>query len=371
MDIKMVDLRSQYLKIKNEIDSAIQSVLESTAFISGPQVNQFASELGNFVNASYVVTCANGTDALQIAMMALDLKEGDEVILPVHTYVATAEVIALLKLTPVFVDVDEQTFNIDINQIEDKITRRTKAIVPVHLYGQCADMEPILEIADKYGIHVIEDTAQALGATYTLSDSSVAYAGTMGTIGTTSFFPSKNLGCYGDGGAIFTEDGDLAERMKMIANHGQKVKYHHDIIGINSRLDTLQAAILSVKLKHLESYAAARQKVAAYYDSHLRKDLLSTPFRAINSTHVFHQYTCKINHDKRDALQKHLQGRGIPTMIYYPVPLHLQKAYQKIGVGEGSFPVTEKLSRSVLSLPVHTEMSDAELAYICETINQF
>lgn len=367
----MVDLQSQYLRIKQEIDKAIEKVLTSTAFIQGPDVSEFATALGKYVDAENVIPCANGTDALQIAMMALDMQPGDEIILPVHTYVATAEVIALLRLNPVFIDVDENTFNIDINQIENKITRRTKAIVPVHLYGQCADMEPILAIADKYGLHVIEDTAQALGAEYTFSDGTVEKAGTMGIIGTTSFFPSKNLGCYGDGGAIFTPDNQLAEKLKMIANHGQKIKYHHEIIGVNSRLDTLQAAILNVKLKYLDEYAAKRNEAATYYDQHLPKTFLQTPFRSINSTHVFHQYTCKVLHGDRDKLQKFLASNGIPTMIYYPVPLHYQKAYQKEGFGEGSFPITERLSKSVISLPIHTEMKQDELAFICETIKKF
>ena len=369
--VKMVDLYSQYARIKPEIDAAIQRVLTSASFIHGPEVNEFASALAVYTGAEYVVTCANGTDALQIAMMALDLQPGDEVILPVHTYVATAEVIALLRLTPVFVDVDERTFNIDINQIENKITRKTKAIVPVHLYGQCADMESILNIADKYGLHVIEDTAQALGAEYTFSDGTVEKAGTMGVIGTTSFFPSKNLGCYGDGGAIFVRDAVLAEKIKMIANHGQKVKYHHDIIGVNSRLDTLQAAILNIKLKYLNEYAAHRNEAAKYYDEHLPKSLLQVPFRSTNSTHVFHQYTCTVVNRDRNQLQQYLSSHGIPTMIYYPVPLHLQNAYKREGFGEGSFPVTERLSRTVISLPIHTEMKTEELEFICSRIKNF
>lgn len=370
-DIKMVDLQKQYLRIKPEIDKAIEEVLTSTAFIQGPQVKQFAEALGKYSGAQYVIPCANGTDALQIAMMALDLKPGDEVIVPVHTYVATAEVIALLGLTPVFVDVDENTFNIDTTQIEKVITKRTKAIVPVHLYGQCADMESILAIARNYNLHVIEDAAQALGAEYTFRNGSVKTAGTMGTIGTTSFFPSKNLGCYGDGGAVFTNDAALAEKIRMIANHGQRMKYHHDIIGINSRLDTLQAAILNVKLKYLSGYTAARNKVAAYYDLHLSPTILQIPSRIRNSTHVFHQYTLKIKDARRDSFQQYLTSHGIPSMIYYPVPLHLQKAYRQAGFDEESFPVTKRLSKSVISLPIHTEMESAELEYICNTINNF
>jgi UDP-2-acetamido-2-deoxy-ribo-hexuluronate aminotransferase len=371
VNIKMVDLQGQYLRIKQEIDAAIQDVLMSTAFIQGPPVEEFSRALCKYTSSDYIIPCANGTDALQIAMMALDLQPGDEVILPVHTYVATAEVIALMRLKPVFIDVDPNTFNIDINQIENKITRNTKAIVPVHLYGQCADMEAVLSIAEKYGLFVIEDAAQALGAKYKFFDGTEEHAGTMGIIGTTSFFPSKNLGCYGDGGAMFTQDADLAERIRMIANHGQKVKYHHDIIGVNSRLDTLQAAILNVKLKYLDQYAQKRNEVATYYDKHLSKSIVHTPFRSINSTHVFHQYTCKVMHGRRDEFQKYLQSKGIPTMIYYPVPLHLQKAYRIGYVKEGAFPVTEKLSRTVISLPIHTEMTEEQLQYICETVNQF
>jgi UDP-2-acetamido-2-deoxy-ribo-hexuluronate aminotransferase len=370
-NIKMVDLHSQYLRIKQEVDKAIEQVLTSTAFIQGPQVSEFASALGRHVGSEYVIPCANGTDALQIALMALDLQPGDEVILPVHTYVATAEVIALLRLVPVFIDVDENTFNVDTNQIESKITRRTKAIVPVHLYGQCADMELILEIAQKYGLFVVEDTAQALGADYTFSDGTIEKAGTMGVIGTTSFFPSKNLGCFGDGGAIFTSDSDLAGKIKMIANHGQRIKYHHDIIGINSRLDTLQAAILSVKLKYLDEYTRKRNEVASFYDMELPKSWLQIPFRSVNSTHVFHQYTCKVLSRNRSEFQKHLEAHRIPSMIYYPVPLHLQKAYKRSEYPEGSFPVTEKLSQNVISLPMHTEMTKDELQYIVSTIKAF
>ena len=370
--IKMVDLQGQYYQIKSEIDQAIQSVLLSTAFIQGPEVGEFAHALAHYVGAQAVIPCGNGTDALQIAMMALEMKPGDEVILPVHTYVATAEVIALLGLTPVFIDVREDSFNIDVEQIEKKITSKTKAIVPVHLYGQCADMEPILKIAEKHNLFVIEDAAQALSADYTFSSGKKMKAGTMGIIGTTSFFPSKNLGCYGDGGAIFTNDHPLAEKIRMIANHGQKVKYHHDVIGVNSRLDTLQAAILTVKLKYLDEYTKKRQRVAAYYDETLGKlSFLSTPTRSSHSTHVFHQYTLKINDGKRDAFRDFLNTNGVPTMIYYPVPLHLQKAYLKNGFGEGSFPVTEKLSKTVISLPIHTEMKTEELDFICNTIKQF
>lgn len=368
----MVDLQGQYLRIKNEIDTAIQEVLLSTAFIQGPQVKSFADALSKYNQGINVIPCANGTDALQIVMMALDLKIGDEVILPVHTYVATAEVIALLGLTPVFVDVEESSFNINASQIKNKITARTKAIVPVHLYGQCADMEPILKIAEDHNLYVIEDLAQALGADYTFKNGSTKRAGTMGIIGCTSFFPSKNLGCYGDGGAIFTKDPLLAEKIKMISNHGQKVKYQHDVIGVNSRLDTMQAAILNVKLKYLDDYTERRNDVADYYNTHLANiPFIQLPARAKNSTHVFHQYTIKTNGIDRDQLKKYLEQKGIPSMIYYHIPLHFQKAYQQKGLGEGSFPVTEKLSKTVLSLPIHTEMTESELSYICQTIRDY
>ncbi len=368
----MVDLHHQYLAIKDKIDEAIQHVLHSTAFIQGPQVKEFAEALAKYLNSKAVIPCANGTDALQIAMMALDCKPGDEVILPVHTYVATAEVIALLGLVPVFTEVDERTFNLDVNQIESKITHRTFAIVPVHLYGQCADMEPILNIAKKHHLHVIEDAAQALGAEYTFSDGRKMKAGTMGTVGCTSFFPSKNLGCFGDGGAIFTQNVSLAEKIKMIANHGQRIKYHHDLIGVNSRLDTLQAAVLNVKLNYLNDYEKRRNDVAAFYDRALASlSFLEIPFRSPNSTHVFHQYTLKTKGIDRDPFKAYLESKGIPAMIYYPVPLHLQKAYQRPEYPEGTFKVTEQLSKTVISLPIHTEMKEDQLSYICDTIKAF
>ena len=366
----MVDLQGQYQRIKTEIDQAIQSVLESAAFIQGPQVPQFAEALKNYVGAGFCIPCANGTDALQIAMMALDLKAGDEVILPVHTYVATAEVIALLGLTPVFIDVKPDTFTLDVDQLESKITSRTKAIVPVHLYGQCADMEPIIKMATQHNLFVIEDAAQSLGAEYTFTNGRKKKSGTMSTIGTTSFFPSKNLGCYGDGGAIFTNDAILAEKIKTMANHGQRVKYHHDVIGVNSRLDTLQAAILLVKLKYLNEYEAQRNAVADFYDNALANlAQVKIPIRAKNSSHVFHQYTLQV--EKRDELKAYLEERGVPTMIYYPVPLHFQKAYRKDEFSEGSFPVTETLSKTVISLPIHTEMKPRELEYIVSQIESF
>jgi dTDP-4-amino-4,6-dideoxygalactose transaminase len=370
--IQMVDLYKQYARIKPEIDHALSKVLTSTAFIQGPDVQEFARALAHYLDVATVIPCANGTDALQIAMMALGLKPGDEVILPVHTYVATAEVIALLGLTPVFAEVRADSFTIDPERLEEKITPRTVAIVPVHLYGQCADMEPLLRIAQKHNLHIIEDAAQALGADYTFSDKRVKKAGTMGTIGTTSFFPSKNLGCYGDGGAIFTNDEALATKIRMIANHGQQVKYHHDVVGVNSRLDTLQAAILQVKLPYLDDYARRRNDVAAFYDRVLANvPPVTIPWRAPYSTHVFHQYTLQIGDGKRDALKQHLEQQGIPTMIYYPVPLHLQKAYRQPHAGPGTFPLTETLSQTVISLPIHTEMEASQLDYIGEAITRF
>ncbi len=372
MKIEMVDLRGQYLHIQSEINEAMQEVLASAAFINGSQVKEFSRNLALYNGIKHVVTCGNGTDALQIAFMALGLKPGDEVIVPVHTYVATAEVIALLRLVPVFVDCDEDHFTIDVNQIEDKITPRTRAIAPVHLYGQCADMEPLLEIARRNHLFVVEDTAQAIGATYAFSDGTRRRAGCMGTIGATSFFPSKNLGCYGDGGALFVDDDALAERVRMIANHGQRVKYHHDVIGCNSRLDTLQAAILNVKLKYLDRYTEARQQAAARYDE-LLKDVagIILPKRTENSTHVFHQYTIRVLNHRRDALKAYLAEQGIPSMIYYPVPLHLQKAYIQEGKGIGTFPVAERLSKEVLSLPMHTELTLEMQEFIAERIRCF
>lgn len=368
--IKMVDLHSQYLRIKGEIDGAIQRVLESTNFIQGAEVHEFEKNLSDYLGGCGVVTCANGTDALQIAMMALELKKGDEVILPVHTYVATAEVVALLGLTPVFVDVDPATFNIDTVQLKRKITGKTRAIVPVHLYGQCADMQEILSVANQHNLFVIEDTAQALGADFIFSSGEKKKAGTMGTVGCTSFFPSKNLGCYGDGGAMLTNDRELAMKMRVISNHGQRIKYHHEVVGINSRLDTIQAAILNVKLRYLDGYTALRQEVAASYDKALvGLSNVITPFRLANSTHVFHQYT--IRAEKRDELKAYLEKNDIPSMIYYPVPLHFQKAYRHQEFGEGSFPETEMLSKTVLSLPIHTEMTNDQVAYIADCIRRF
>jgi UDP-2-acetamido-2-deoxy-ribo-hexuluronate aminotransferase len=367
--IQMVDLKGQYEKIKTEVDAGIQEVLNTTAFINGPAVKEFQADLEKYLNVKHVIPCANGTDALQIAMMALDLKPGDEVITASFTYVATAEVIGLLGLTPVLVDVYPDTFDIDIEAIEKNITPKTKAIVPVHLFGQCADMERIMALAKKHNLYVIEDVAQAIGADYTFSDGRKQKAGTIGDIGCTSFFPSKNLGCYGDGGAMYTNNDDLAKKMRMIAHHGQSVQYVHDVLGVNSRLDTIQAVVLKAKLKHLDEYATARNRVADYYDKTFANNpKLKTPVRAKNSTHVFHQYTLQLNGIDRTKLREQLSEKGIPAMIYYPIPLHMQNAYKSDRFKQGDFPVTEKLCVSVLSLPMHTEMDEETLKYITDTV---
>ncbi len=368
----MVDLVSQYQKIKTEVDAAIQNVLNTAAFINGPEVKSFQSELEKYLDSPFVIPCANGTDALQVAMMALGLKPGDEVITANFTYVATAEVIALLGLKPVLVDVNPDTFTIDPAAVERAVTSKTKAIVPVHLFGQCADMDAMMAIAKKHNLYVIEDTAQAIGADYTSADGTTKKAGTIGTIGCTSFFPSKNLGCFGDGGAIFTNDPELAKKIRMICNHGQSVQYYHDSIGVNSRLDSIQAAVLRIKLRHLDEYAAARNQAAAYYDNAFR-DLkgVRIPSRAGNSTHVFHQYTLVLETADRNKLRQFLESREIPSMVYYPVPLHLQKAYPNPDYREGDFPVTEMLCRSVISLPMHTELSKETLEYITNSVKEF
>jgi UDP-2-acetamido-2-deoxy-ribo-hexuluronate aminotransferase len=370
--IQMVDLKSQYEKIKTEVDAAIQNVLDNTAFINGPEVKSFQAELEQYLGVKHVIPCANGTDALQIAMMALDLKPGDEVITADFTYVATAEVIALLGLKPVLVDVLPNTFEIDVNAIEKAITSKTKAIVPVHLFGQCADMEAIMALAKKHNLYVIEDTAQAIGANFRYPDGTTKKAGTIGTVGCTSFFPSKNLGCYGDGGAIFTNDDALAAKIRMIANHGQSVQYVHDSIGVNSRLDSIQAAVLRIKLRDLDSYASARNKAANYYDkAFANHPKLKTPARAKFSDHVFHQYTLQLIGVDRNALREFLATNDIPAMIYYPIPLHLQKAYLDPRYKEGDFPITEKLCDSVVSLPMHTELDEETLNYITNTVLEF
>jgi len=368
----MVDLVSQHDKIRKELDTAIAQVINSAAFINGPEVKAFAEELAGYTGAKFVIPCANGTDALQIAMMALGLKPGDEVIVPSFTYVATAEVIALLGLNPVLIDVNPQTFCAEPELIEKAITARTKAIVPVHLFGQCADMEQILLLAKKHNLFVIEDTAQAIGAEYTFADGTKKQAGTMGTIGTTSFFPSKNLGCMGDGGAIFTNDETLAQKIKMIANHGQSVQYIHDEVGVNSRLDTIQAAILRVKLKQLDSYKNARQRAAAYYDRYfLNHPHFQTPVRNPKSTHVFHQYTLKTTGIDRKVLREFLASKGVPSMVYYPYPLHMQKAYSTNRYKAGHFPVSELLCEQVISLPISTEMDEEQLEFICRSVTEF
>ena len=370
--IQMVDTKTQYLNIKSEVDMAIQDVLDSTAFINGEPVKKLALALSKYLDIKHTIPCANGTDALQIAMMALNLQPGDEVITPSFTYIATAEVIALLKLTPVFVEVDKETFCIDPAAIENAITKKTKAIVPVHLYGQAAHMEKIMEIARKHNLYVIEDNAQAIGCDFTFADGSVKKTGTIGTIGATSFYPSKNLGAYGDGGAIFTEDEELAKKLNMIANHGQSKRYYHDMVGCNSRLDSIQAAILNIKLARLDAYNQARKKVAAYYDSAFA-DLpqLSIPARASYSDHVFHQYTLILNGVSRDDLHQHLAENKIPSMIYYPVPAHRQKVFQHFQTEIPSLPITDWLTERVISLPIHTEMNEDQLSYITSTIINF
>jgi dTDP-4-amino-4,6-dideoxygalactose transaminase len=368
----MVDLIGQYKKIQPEIDKAIHDVVLSSAYINGPDVKSFAKEMEDYLSVKHVIPCANGTDALQIAMMALNFQPGDEVITASFTYVATAEVMALLKLKPVLVDVDPETFTIDCDAIERAITPRTVAIVPVHLFGQCANMQRVMEIANANNLYVIEDTAQAIGSEYTMNNGVTMKAGTIGTIGTTSFFPSKNLGCMGDGGAIFTNNDELAARMRMIVNHGQSVQYHHDDIGVNSRLDTMQAAILRVKLGHLDEYCEARQRAASYYDkAFANHSKIKTPARMANSTHVFHQYTLILNGVPRTALREHLESKGIPSMIYYPIPLHMQKAYTDPRYKHGDFPVTEHLCNHVISLPMHTEMTEEDLHYITQSVLEF
>lgn len=370
--IQMVDLKSQYEKIKSEVDTAIQNVINTTTFINGPEVKAFQAELEKYLDVKHVIPCANGTDALQIAMMALDLKPGDEVITADFTYVATAEVIALLGLKPVLVDVYPNTFDIDVAAIEKAITPKTKAIVPVHLFGQCANMEAILALAKKHNLFVIEDTAQATGADYIFKDGKKKKAGTIGTIGCTSFFPSKNLGCFGDGGAIFTNDDLLAAKIRMIANHGQSVQYVHDSIGVNSRLDSIQAAVLRIKLRELDNYAKARNKAATFYDNAFGNNpKLKTPARASYSNHVFHQYTLQLNNVDRNALREFLASKEIPAMIYYPIPLHLQKAYLDPRYKQGDFPVTEALCSCVISLPMHTELEEETLKYITTSVLEF
>lgn len=369
--IQMVDLQTQYQHIKEDIDRGIQAVIDSAAFVKGPAVTEFQSHLEAYTGAKHVITVGNGTDALQIALMGLGLKPGDEVITPTFTFIATAEVAALLGFTPVVVDVDWGTMNISVEAIRKAITPRTKAIVPVHLFGQCADMEPIMAIAREHHLYVVEDACQAIGAQYTFSDGTTRQAGTMGDIGCTSFFPSKNLGCYGDGGAIFTNNDELAAQMRAIANHGMVVRYHHDRVGVNSRLDAIQAAVLDAKLPHLDEYIAARQRAAAYYDKAFAGNPhVLTPARQAHSTHVYHQYTLRLVGVDRDKVREALAEREIPSMVYYPVPLHLQKAYQDPRYKAGDFPVAERLAGCVLSLPMHTELSDEQLLAITSAVGE-
>ena len=365
----MVDLQSQYQRIKQDIDNGIQEVIQSAAFIKGKKVTDFQHHLEQYTGAKHVIPVGNGTDALQIALMALGLKPGDEVITPTFTFIATAEVVALLGLTPVVVDVDWDTMNMDMDAVRRAITPKTKAIVPVHLFGQCVEMEALMDLAKEHNLYIIEDACQAIGAQYTFSNGETKQAGTMGHIGCTSFFPSKNLGCYGDGGAIFTNDDELAARMQAIANHGMVVRYHHDIIGVNSRLDSIQAAVLDAKLPHLDEYIAARQQAAAYYDKvFASNEKVLIPCRAPHSTHVFHQYTLRVIGADRDSLREGLAEKGIPAMIYYPVPLHQQKAYLDPRYKDGDFPIAERLAACVLSLPMHTELDEEQLEYITSSV---
>lgn len=368
----MLDLNGQHEKISDEINAAIHEVAESGAFIRGEQVIKFQSALSEYLNVQYVIPCGNGTDALQASLMALDLEEGDEIITSSFTFISTIEVIRLLGLKPVLCDVDPDTFNIDTQKLKKLITSKTRAILPVHLFGQCADMIEINRLASLHGLYVIEDAAQALGTHFIFPDGKKKKAGTLSSIGCTSFFPSKNLGAWGDGGAIFTDDKDLAEKIRAIVNHGMLKRYYYEYIGMNSRLDTLQAAILIVKLKYLDDYIRARKKAAEFYDTYLKgHPLIQIPERCPWSDHSFHQYTIKVREDKRDELKNYLQSMNIPSMIYYPAPIHLQKAYIDLGYSEGDLPVTENLCRCVLSLPVHTELDEAQLQYICNTIIDF
>ncbi len=370
--IQMVDLIGQYEKIQEEVDTAVLNVIRSSQYINGPEVKEFTKELEEYLDVGHVIPCANGTDALQISMMALDLQPGDEVITANFTYVATAEVIALLRLKPVLVDVCPDTFDIDIDAIERAITPKTKAIVPVHLFGQAANMEAIMDVAKKNNLYVVEDTAQAIGCDYSFTNGKTQKVGTIGTIGCTSFFPSKNLGCYGDGGAIFTNDDALALKIRQIANHGQSKQYIHDKVGVNSRLDSIQAAILRIKLRHLDTYSIARRKTAEFYDkAFANNSKLKTPKRVSFSNHVFHQYTLQLVDVDRDQMRTYLSEKGIPAMIYYPIPLHLQEAYSDPRYSKGDFPVTEKLCSTVISLPMQTELDNEQLHYITQNVLNF
>ncbi|MGJ5641836.1 DegT/DnrJ/EryC1/StrS family aminotransferase [Formosa sp. S-31] len=372
-NIQMVDLKGQYSKIEAVVNASIQEVLETTSFINGPKVHEFQKNLECYLNVKHVIPCANGTDALQIAMMGLGLKPGDEVITADFTFAATVEVIALLQLTPVLVDVEPDTFNISVDAIRKAITPKTKAIVPVHLFGQCANMEAIMELAGEHNLFVIEDNAQAIGANYTYKDGKKVKVGTIGHVSSTSFFPSKNLGCYGDGGAIFTNDDQLAHTIRGIVNHGMYERYHHDVVGVNSRLDSIQAAVLDAKLPHLDAYNKARIEAAKKYDEAFKnEDKITVPFRSgEEDNHVFHQYTLKVNGVDRDALVKHLNEKGIPCGVYYPIPLHNQKAYKDDRYNEADFEVTNQLVKEVISLPMHTELEDDQIEFITSTIKAF
>lgn len=363
--IQMVDTKTQYLKIKTEVDAAIQGVLDSAVYIGGKPVQDFATALGQYVGVKHTIPCANGTDALQIAMMALDLQPGDEVITPSFTYIATTEVVALLQLKPVFVEVDARTFCMDPASLRKAITPKTKAIVPVHLYGHAAPMEEIMAIAEEFGLYVIEDNAQAIGCDYRFSDGTVKKTGSIGKVGATSFYPSKNLGAFGDGGALFTNDDALAHKLKMIANHGQEKRYYHELVGCNSRLDTIQAAVLGIKLAKLDEYNTARKQVAAFYNrAFAGNEKITTPFVATYSDHVYHQYTILLNHVDRDGLSAYLAEHKIPSMIYYPVPGHKQKMFASLGLANQEMATTDWLTARVISLPVHTEMDEEQLTYI-------
>ena len=376
----MVDLKGQYAAIKNVVDSSIQEIIDNTTFVNGPKVHEFQKNLENYLGVKHVIPCANGTDALQIAMMGLGLEQGDEVITADFTFAATVEVIALLKLTPVLVDVDPETFNIDIDAVKKAITPKTKAIVPVHLFGQCANMEALMDLAKQHNLYVIEDNAQGIGADYTYADGTKAKSGTIGHVASTSFFPSKNLGCYGDGGAIFTNDDDLAHTIRGIVNHGMYERYHHDVVGVNSRLDSIQAAVLDAKLPKLDSYNNARRNAARKYNAAFKdvKNII-TP-KTVNgcegicdtcNCHVFHQYTLKVKNVDRDALVKHLNDNGIPCGVYYPIPLHAQKAYRDTRYNEADFKVTNQLIKEVISLPMHTELEDDQIDFITKTVKDF
>jgi len=376
----MVDLKGQYADIKKEVDSSIQEIIDNTSFINGPKVHQFQKNLEDYLGVKHVIPCANGTDALQIAMMGLGLEQGDEVITADFTFAATVEVIALLKLTPVLVDVDPDNFNIDIEAIKKAITPKTKAIVPVHLFGQCANMEAIMQIAKEHNLYVIEDNAQGIGANYTYSDGTKSKSGTIGHVASTSFFPSKNLGCYGDGGAIFTNDDDLAHTIRGIVNHGMYERYHHDVVGVNSRLDSIQAAVLDAKLPHLDSYNQARRNAARKYNAALKDVPQITLPKTVNNCegicdtcdcHVFHQYTLKLENVDRDALVKYLNSHDIPCGVYYPIPLHAQKAYKDSRYNEADFTVTNQLVKQVISLPMHTELEDDQIKFITDKIKEF